>query len=146
MVKSHRSKRHHKKHRGGEGEATDNNSVLNMDEAPSASAPAAASASAPADAARPAVTSTPATATPVTATPAEEEKKGLMDTVKGWFGGSKTKRVRFRMTRKTKRSAKRSGSKRSGSKRSAKRSSAKRSGSKRSSAKRKSRSKSSSRK
>lgn len=141
MVKSHRSKRHHKKHRGGEGEATDNNSVLNMDEAPSASAPAAASASAPADAARPAVTSTPATATPVTATPAEEEKKGLMDTVKGWFGGSKTKRVRFRMTRKTKRSAKRSGSKRS-----AKRSSAKRSGSKRSSAKRKSRSKSSSRK
>lgn len=112
MVKSHRSKRHHKKHRGGEGEATDNNSVLNMDEAPSASAPAAASASAPADAARPAVTSTPATATPVTAAPAEEEKKGLMDTVKGWFGGSKTKRVRFRMTRKHKRSStKRSGAK-----------------------------------
>ena len=142
MVKSHRSKRHHKKHRGGEGEATDNNSVLNMDEAP-VSATATVSASAPASASAPLAT----------AAPAEEEKKGLMDTVKGWFGGSKTKRVRFRMTRKTKRSGTKSkrSAKRSTKRKSAKRSGSKRSGSKRSSAKRssakrKSRSKSSSRK
>ena len=102
MVKSHRSKRHHKKHRGGEGEATDNNSVLNMDEAPAAT-PA---------------TATPATATPAvtaTATPAEEEKKGWFSSL---FGGSRTKRVRFRTTRKSKRSsAKRSTRKRRTSKR-----------------------------
>ena len=107
MVKSHRSKRHHKKHRGGEGEATDNNSVLTMDESPAA-AP---------------VTATAVTATPVaTAKPAEEEKKGWLSSL---FGGSKTKRVRFRTTRKSKRSTtkskrstrkhKRSGSKRRGS-------------------------------
>ena len=121
MGKSYRSKRHHKKHRGGEGEPIDNNSVLNMDE-PAAATPAPA---------------TPAPATPVPARmanatpPAEEEKKGLMDTVKGWFGGSKTKRVRFRMTRKSKRSsAKRSATK-------SKRSRAKRSSRKRRSTKRK---------
>lgn len=106
MGKSYRSKRHHKKHRGGEGEPIDNNSVLNMDEPAAAPAPTAA---------------TPAPASMANATPpAEEEKKGLMDTVKGWFGGSKTKRVRFRMTRKSKRSAtksKRSRAKRSSRKR-----------------------------
>ena len=127
MGKSYRSKRHHKKHRGGEGEPIDNNSVLNMDEPAAAPAPTPAAAATPAPARM-------ADATP----PTEEEKKGLMDTVKGWFGGSKTKRVRFRITRKTKRSrAKRSATK---SKRSsAKRSSAKhkRSSRKRSSTKRK---------
>jgi hypothetical protein len=110
MVKLHRSKRHNKKHRGGEGEPVDNNSVLNMDE--------------PTAVAEPAVTEPAALANEMPATPAEEEKKGWFSSL---FGGSKTKRVRFRMTRKTKRSsAKRSGTK---SKRSsAKRSSAKRSG------------------
>ncbi len=99
MVKSHRSKRHHKKHRGGEGEATDNNSVLTMDESPAAETAMPASA-------------TPATAsaTPATATPAEEEKKGWFSSL---FGGSKTKRVRFKRTRKTKRNTKRSSTKRS---------------------------------
>ena len=115
MVKSHRSKRHHKKHRGGEGEATDNNSVLNMDEAP-VSAPATA-------------TGAPVTATPATAT-AEEEKKGWFSSL---FGGSRTKRVRFRTTRKSKRSsAKRSSAKRSSAKRSTrKRRTSKRKGSSR---------------
>ena len=61
MGKSYRSKRHHKKHRGGEGEQIDNNSVLNMDE------PAAAPTAAP-DAAARLTDATP---------PAEEEKKGL---------------------------------------------------------------------
>ncbi len=113
MVKSHRSKRHHKKHRGGEGEATDNNSVLNMDEAP-VSAPVTA-------------TATPATPAVATAT-AEEEKKGWFSSL---FGGSRTKRVRFRTTRKSKRSsAKRSTTK-------SKRSSAKRSTRKRRTSKRK---------
>lgn len=127
MGKSYRSKRHHKKHRGGEGEPIDNNSVLNMDEPAAAPAPTPAAAATPAPARM-------ANATP----PAEEEKKGLMDTVKGWFGGSKTKRVRFRITRKTKRSsAKRSSAKRSAKK--SKRSSAKhkRSSRKRRSTKRK---------
>ena len=125
MGKSYRSKRHHKKHRGGEGEPIDNNSVLNMDEPAAAPAPTPAAAATPAPARM-------ANATP----PTEEEKKGLMDTVKGWFGGSKTKRVRFRITRKTKRSsAKRSSAKRSSAKRSATKS--KRSSAKRSSAKHK---------
>ena len=121
MGKSYRSKRHHKKHRGGEGEPIDNNSVLNMDEPAAAPAPTPAAAATPAPARM-------ADATP----PTEEEKKGLMDTVKGWFGGSKTKRVRFRITRKTKRSAtksKRSSAKRSSAKH--KRSSRKRSSTKR---------------
>jgi len=86
MGKSYRSKRHHKKHRGGEGEPIDNNSVLTMDEVPDTAAP---------------VTATPATSMPVTTTPAEEEKKGWFSSL---FGGSKTKRVRFKTTRKTKRS------------------------------------------
>ncbi len=122
MVKSHRSKRHYKKHRGGEGEAADNNSVLNMDEAPGASAT-------PSDMQEPATTTTTTT---TTSKPAEEEKKGWFTNL---FGGSKTKRVRFRTMRKSKRSsAKRSAtkSKRSGSKRSTrKRRSTKRKGSSR---------------
>lgn len=123
MVKSHRSKRQHKKHRGGEGESTENNSVLNMDDAP------ASETAAPAPATE---TAMPAPAT-ASATPAEEEKKGWFSNL---FGGSKTKRVRFKTGRKTKRSsAKRSTRKHKRS--SAKRSSAKRSGSKRSSSKRK---------
>jgi len=119
MVKSHRSKRHHKKHRGGEGESTDNNSVLTMDESPAA-----------AETAMPA-TATPATASamPATATPAEEEKKGWFSSL---FGGSKTKRVRFKRTRKTKRSTTKSKRNTRKHKRSStKRSSTKRSGSKR---------------
>ena len=138
MVKSHRSKRHHKKHRGGEGETTDNTSVLNMDESTATAMPETAVT---ANETETAVTANEMTepANEMTATPAEEEKKGWFSSL---FGGSKTKRVRFRMTRKAKRSsAKRSGrkSKRSSAKRSgrkSKRSSAKRSGSKRSSAKR----------
>ena len=120
MGKSYRSKRHHKKYRGGEGEPIDNNSVLNIDEPAAAATPA------------PTASATPAPARMADATPpAEEEKKGLMDTVKGWFGGSKTKRVRFRMSRKTKRSsAKRSATK-------SKRSRAKRNSRKRRSTKRK---------
>ena len=124
MVKSYKSKRHHKKHRGGEGETTADNSVLNMDEPASASvtetaAPetAAPETAAPETAAPETVTVT-ATVEPATA---EEEKKGWFSSL---FGGSKTKRVRFRMTRKHRRSAKRSGSKRS-AKRSAKRSGSK---------------------
>ena len=110
MVKSHRSKRHHKKHRGGEGEPADNNSVLNMDE-PTTAMPE---------------TATPANEMAPTATqaPAEEEKKGWFSSL---FGGSKTKRVRFRMARKSTRKHK-----------STKRSSAKRSSAKRSTRKRKS--------
>ena len=118
MVKSHRSKRHHKKHRGGEGEATDNNSVLTMDEAPAA------------ETAMPAAPVT-ATATPTTAKPAEEEKKGWFSNL---FGGSRTKRVRFKRTRKTKRSAtksKRSTRKHKRSTRKHKRSGSKRKGSSR---------------
>ena len=114
MVKSYKSKRHHKKHRGGEGETTADNSVLNMDEPASASVTETA---APETAAPETVTVT-ATVEPATA---EEEKKGWFSSL---FGGSKTKRVRFRMTRKHRRSAKRSGSKRS-AKRSAKRSGSK---------------------
>ena len=97
MVKSYKSKRHHKKHRGGEGETTADNSVLNMDEP--ATAPETVTA-----------TVEPATVEPATA---EEEKKGWFSSL---FGGSKTKRVRFRMTRKHRRSAKRSSAKRSASK------------------------------
>ena len=98
MVKSHRSKRHNKKHRGGEGEIADNNSVLNMDEPTTASV----------------TTTEPVVSEPVVPAtePAttEEEKKGWFSNL---FGGSKTKRVRFRMTRKNKRSsAKRSSAKR----------------------------------
>ena len=119
MVKSYKSKRHHKKHRGGEGETTADNSVLNMDEPASASVTetAAPETAAPETAAPETVTVT-ATVEPATA---EEEKKGWFSSL---FGGSKTKRVRFRMTRKHRRSAKRSGSKRS-AKRSAKRSGSK---------------------
>ena len=109
MVKSYKSKRHHKKHRGGEGETTADNSVLNMDE------PASASVT---ETAAPETVTVTATVEPATA---EEEKKGWFSSL---FGGSKTKRVRFRMTRKHRRSAKRSGSKRS-AKRSAKRSGSK---------------------
>ena len=122
MVKSHRSKRHHKKHRGGEGEQADNNSVLNMDEPTAVAEP---------ETAMPENEMATVSATPVPATPAEEEKKGWFSSL---FGGSKTKRVRFRMTRKSNRKSKRSGTKRS----STKRSSTKRSSAKRSSAKRKS--------
>ncbi len=127
MVKSHRSKRHTKKHRGGEGEETEENSVLNMDETPAETKPVMPKP----------VTTTTTTTTAMPGTAADEEKKGLMDTVKGWFGGSKTKRVRFRTMRKSKHSStKRSGtkSKRSSTKRSTKKS--KRSSAKRSSAKR----------
>jgi hypothetical protein len=106
MVKSRRLKRHNKKHRGGEGEA---NSVLNMDE--TASAPATSMAPVMATASAP-----------------EEEKKSWFNSL---FGGSRTKRVRFKMTRKHKRSS----SKRSGHKRSSKQSGHKRSGHKRSSSK-----------
>ena len=117
MVKSHRSKRHIKKHRGGEGEETEENSVLNMDETPAETKPVMPKP----------VTTTTTTTTAMPGTAADEEKKGLMDTVKGWFGGSKTKRVRFRTMRKSRRSTKRSSTKRSTkkSKRSTKRSSAK---------------------
>ena len=118
MVKSHRSKRHHKKHRGGEGEATDNNSVLNMDEVP---------VSAPATATPVTETAMPSTTAPTTGTPAEEEKKGWFSSL---FGGSKTKHVRFKTTRKAKRSS--SKSKRSSAKRSTrKRRTSKRKGSSR---------------
>ena len=114
MVKSHRSKRHHKKHRGGEGETTDNTSVLNMDESTATAMPETAVT---ANETETAVTANEMTepANEMAATPAEEEKKGWFSSL---FGGSKTKRVRFRMTRKAKRSsAKRSGSKRSSAKR-----------------------------
>lgn len=127
MVKSHRSKRYHKKHRGGEGEATDNNSVLNIEESSTTAAEVAAPETATAM-----YETAPATAAEVAA-PAEEEKKGWFSSL---FGGSKKKHVRFRMTRKHKRSTrkhKRSGSKRSGSKRGG----SKRSGPKRRSTKRK---------
>lgn len=139
MVKSHRRIIHHKKHRGGEGEITDNNSILNMDEAPTASlGPASlgpASLAASASAAMPASATSLATAVP------EEEKKGWLSGLTSLFGGSRKKHVRFKMTRKYRRSSKRSSSKssskRSGSKQSSRKrkrsSSTKRSGSKRSS-------------
>lgn len=63
MVKSHRSKRHHKKHRGGEGEATEENSVINMDE-PTATTTTTTTTSAPA-----------ATETATSAPATEEEKR-----------------------------------------------------------------------
>ena len=101
MVKSYRSKKHNKKHRGGEGEVAEDNSVLNMDDkAPeSAPAPASATASASEPASEPASAPAPASAT--TPAPVEEEKKGWF---KSLFGGSKKKHVRFRTTKKHKRS------------------------------------------
>lgn len=122
MVKSYRSKKHNKKHRGGEGEVAEDNSVLNVDDkAPESaptpasspepeSAPAPASATAPASEPASEPASAPAPASATTPAPVEEEKKGWF---KSLFGGSKKKHVRFRMTKK----AKRSGSKRSGAKR-----------------------------
>ena len=97
MVKSYRSKKHNKKHRGGEGEVAEDNSVLNMDDKAPESAPAPASATA--SASEPASEPAPASAT--TPAPVEEEKKGWF---KSLFGGSKKKHVRFRMTKKHKRS------------------------------------------
>jgi hypothetical protein len=93
MVKSYRSKKHNKKHRGGEGEVAEDNSVLNMDD----KAPATAPAPAPTPASSPEPASAPAS----TAAPVEEEKKGWF---KSLFGGSKKKHVRFRTTKKHKRS------------------------------------------
>ena len=110
MVKSHRSKRHHKKHRGGEGE---DNSVLNMDEPVSATTTAPVE-TAPVETAPAMPVAAPETAMPVAA-PAEEEKKGWFTSL---FGGSRTKRVRFRMTRKHRRSTNGTKSKRSSAKRS----------------------------
>jgi hypothetical protein len=101
MVKSYRSKKHNKKHRGGEGEVAEDNSVLNMDD----KAPASAPAPTPASSSEP--ESAPAPATPA---PVEEEKKSWF---KSLFGGSKKKHVRFRTTKKHKRS----GHKKSGHKR-----------------------------
>jgi hypothetical protein len=106
MVKSYRSKKHNKKHRGGEGEVAEDNSVLNMDDKAPASAPAPTPASSPEPESAPAPASAPAS----TAAPVEEEKKSWF---KSLFGGSKKKHVRFRTTKK----AKHGGSKRSGSKR-----------------------------
>ena len=91
MVKSYRSKKHNKKHRGGEGEVAEDNSVLNMDD----KAPTPASSPEPESAPEPA--STPAS----TPAPVEEEKKSWF---KSLFGGSKKKHVRFRTTKKHKRS------------------------------------------
>jgi hypothetical protein len=88
MVKSYRSKKHNKKHRGGEGEVAEDNSVLNMDD----KAPTPASSPEPESAPAPASATTPA--------PVEEEKKGWF---KSLFGGSKKKHVRFRTTKKAKR-------------------------------------------
>jgi hypothetical protein len=112
MVKSYRSKKHNKKHRGGEGEVAEDNSVLNMDDKAPASAPASTNASAPTPASSPEPESTPAPASAPApaAAPAEEEKKSWF---KSLFGGSKKKHVRFRTTKKHKRS----GHKKSGHKR-----------------------------
>ena len=110
MVKSYRSKKHNKKHRGGEGEVAEDNSVLNMDDKSPASAPAPTPASSPEPESAPA----PASSTASTAAPVEEEKKSWF---KSLFGGSKKKHVRFRTTKKAKHGgSKKSGSKRSGSK------------------------------
>ncbi len=95
MVKSYRSKKHNKKHRGGEGEVAEDNSVLNMDDKAPATAPAPTPASSP----EPESAPTPSPAS--TAAPVEEEKKGWF---KSLFGGSKKKHVRFRTTKKHKKS------------------------------------------
>jgi len=111
MVKSYRSKKHNKKHRGGEGEVAEDNSVLNMDDKAPASAPAPAPT--PASSPEPASAPAPASSTASTAAPVEEEKKSWF---KSLFGGSKKKHVRFRTTKKAKHGgSKRSGSKKSGS-------------------------------
>lgn len=141
MVKSYRSKKHNKKHRGGEGEVAEDNSVLNMDDKPptpasspepeSAPAPTPASSPEPESAAAPASATTPAS----TPAPVEEEKKGWF---KSLFGGSKKKHVRFRTTKKHKHGGSKHGGSRKtkkakhGGSRKTKRSGHKRSGHKRS--------------